>query len=60
MIEFGKYKGMEVDDVLEEDPKYLMWCYENDIRYLVDDEMYKLACAKDVEIRCDGEVCVEY
>jgi hypothetical protein len=26
---FGKYKGRTVEDVLEEDPHYLLWALEN-------------------------------
>ena len=60
MIDFGKYKGADIDDILEEDPGYLVWCYENDVKGLVDDDMYKYAKRKVIEIACDVDVCVEY
>lgn len=28
---FGKYKGEQVEDVIEDDPRYIAWCVENDI-----------------------------
>jgi hypothetical protein len=29
IMTFGQYKGMTVAEVLEEDPQYLKWAYEN-------------------------------
>lgn len=28
-LDFGKYKGDTVDDVITNDPQYLEWCLEN-------------------------------
>lgn len=28
---FGKHVGEQVEDVIEDNPKYITWCYENDI-----------------------------
>ena len=28
-LPFGKYKGTEIEEVLEDDPKYLKWMHEN-------------------------------
>lgn len=28
-LNFGKYKGMVVSDVIKHNPKYLQWCFEN-------------------------------
>ena len=29
VLNFGKYKGNSIDDIMEIDPKYLMWLHEN-------------------------------
>lgn len=29
IISFGKYKDEELEDVLEDDPQYLVWMYSN-------------------------------
>lgn len=28
-IIFGKYKGKTIKEVMEENPGYIVWCYEN-------------------------------
>lgn len=28
---FGKHKGHQLEDVIEDDPDYVRWCVENDI-----------------------------
>ena len=28
-LTFGKHKGKTIEDVLEDDPRYLRWCMEN-------------------------------
>ena len=28
-LKFGKYKGEYVQDVIEKDPDYLLWCLDN-------------------------------
>lgn len=33
---FGKYKGQPVEDVLADDPSYLLWCLENVESFSVD------------------------
>ena len=33
---FGKYKGQPVEDVLTEDPSYLLWAMENVASFEVD------------------------
>lgn len=30
IIGFGKYKGEMVEDLIEDDPQYLAWLYEQD------------------------------
>jgi hypothetical protein len=32
-INFGKYKGKTVHEVLEENPQYIKWCIENTNTY---------------------------
>ncbi len=29
ILNFGKYKGAKVKEVIKEDPHYLKWCWEN-------------------------------
>ena len=41
IIDFGQYKGADLDDVVENDPGYLIWVYENITgQYIVDDDLY--------------------
>lgn len=35
-LDFGKYKGRTVEDVLDEDPAYLLWALENVERFETD------------------------
>lgn len=30
-FKFGKHKGHQLEDVIEDDPDYIRWCVENDI-----------------------------
>ncbi len=30
-IEFGKHKGADVEDLIDDDPGWLAWAYENDV-----------------------------
>lgn len=38
-LKFGKYKNRRINDIIEEDPKYLEWAV-NDNVILLDDEAY--------------------
>lgn len=29
IFDFGKYKGLRIEEVLAEDPWYIMWCVKN-------------------------------
>jgi len=29
-ILFGKYDGMQIEDIIEDDPSYIAWMYEQD------------------------------
>jgi len=31
VFKFGKHKGEQLEDVIEDDPDYIRWCCENDI-----------------------------
>ncbi len=31
VLDFGKYKGEQVEDLLDDDPQYLAWCHDNDV-----------------------------
>ena len=42
-IDFGKYKGCDLDDILQEDPEYIIWLYENNVSDLVDEDLYQEA-----------------
>ena len=35
-LQFGKHRGRTVEDVLEEDPGWLLWALENTDRFEVD------------------------
>lgn len=37
-LTFGKYKGKKIEDVIEEDPKYLLWAHENIEWFQLSDE----------------------
>ena len=37
---FGKYKGSQVEDVIEDDPEYIRWLCENTGKYF-DDEVHE-------------------
>ena len=39
-LDFGKYRGRVVEDVLVEDPAYLLWAMENVERFNVDNALY--------------------
>lgn len=28
-LDFGKYKGMTIKEVIDDDPEYLVWCLDN-------------------------------
>ena len=34
-INFGKYKGQTIEDLLQKDPKYLSWAIENNVAGVV-------------------------
>ncbi|HEX4112735.1 MAG TPA: hypothetical protein VH020_09390 [Stellaceae bacterium] len=36
VLDFGRYKGRTVEDVLADDPRYLLWAMENVERFEVD------------------------
>ena len=49
-LEFGKYKGWDIDDVIEDDPEYIIWCYENDVKpEVIDEDLYEIAIKKSIE-----------
>lgn len=39
-LDFGKHRGRKVEDVLEDDPGYLLWAMENVERFEVDAALY--------------------
>lgn len=36
VISFGKYKGQTVQEVMNDDPDYLIWAYENIVEFDLD------------------------
>lgn len=44
---FGKHKGEQVEDVIEDDPYYIRWLVENDIRQF-DEETLELIAKKGI------------
>lgn len=44
---FGKHKGQQVEDVIEDDPGYIAWVVENDVMTF-DDETYELITKKGI------------
>lgn len=44
---FGKHKGCELEDVIEDDPKYIEWLVSNDV-VSFSEEVYELLSKKGV------------
>ena len=42
-LSFGKHKGTCPFDLLESDPSYIVWLYENLDREIVSDDLYEAA-----------------
>lgn len=40
VLDFGKHKGLTVEDVLNDDPRYLLWALENVERFEVDNALH--------------------
>lgn len=45
-IIFGKYKGKTIKEVMEENPGYIVWCYENMKQSLITQTLYEYAKEK--------------
>ncbi len=41
ILSFGKYKGYQIEDVIEDDPKYISWLIEN-TQHTFDEEAMQL------------------
>lgn len=52
-LTFGKHKGSTPNELMETDPKYLVWLYENIKPQVVSKDLYMNAA--DVDIDGDGE-----
>lgn len=48
-LPFGKHQGRLIEDVLDEDPNYLLWCLEN-----VDDFEVDKALQDEITRRARG------
>lgn len=44
---FGKYKGEQIEDVIEDDPSYLEWVVENDV-FNLDEDVIKVLEKKKI------------
>lgn len=44
-FDFGKHDGKSVLEVLEEEPSYIVWLY-NETNHIVDDDLFDMAEAK--------------
>jgi len=42
ILSFGKYKGEQVEDLIEDDPSYIQWMVENEIRLFDEEVLEKL------------------
>lgn len=31
VMPFGKYKGEQIEDLIEDHPEYLAWCFDNNV-----------------------------
>ena len=49
-LPFGKYKGKTPNEVLEIDPQYLVWFYENVDGEYITKKTYKYAIIADSEL----------
>lgn len=39
ILDFGKYEGEQIEDIIEDDPNYITWMYEHNFEF--DDEAIK-------------------
>lgn len=44
---FGKHKGNQLEDVIDDDPGYIEWCVENDVVNF-DEEALELISKKGI------------
>ena len=42
LFPFGKYEGEQVEDILCDDPQYLVWLYEKDVDFFDQDVVKEL------------------
>lgn len=47
-ITFGKYKGLEIDAIIEKDPSYLLWAHDNVSYFSLTEEQLQI-CKKKKE-----------
>ncbi len=41
VIFFGKHEGNQIEDIIEDDPRYIVWMYEQD-NFGFDDDVIKV------------------
>jgi len=41
VLEFGKYKDYEIQEVLKEEPWYIEWCVSNIPEFIIDSELIR-------------------
>ena len=44
ILNFGKYKGKTILQVIDEDPAYIVWCIRNVKNFIIDDNLNKELC----------------
>lgn len=55
-LEFGKYSGTQLRELIHEDPDYVVWCIENEV-FEVDEET--LEYLENVDLHYDPEELTE-
>lgn len=44
LLNFGKYKGKTILQVIDENPAYIVWCIKNVKNFTIDDNLSKELC----------------
>jgi broad specificity phosphatase PhoE len=55
-VTFGKYKGLLVEEILDENAGWLVWAHENVEHFRLDEDIYQEAMARDVQRRARNEI----
>lgn len=52
-LKFGKYRGLTPEELIDEDPGYLVWAYETVGKHLCSHSLY--VAAVDAKVEFDAE-----